>query len=132
MKIQLQTKNGVYLAACMLNGQHRLLGIVDSGASNSYVTAETRKLANLEPTGRSQTFMCVHGILHKDLKLIAYKGMLTLGTKSGSGTVYEINASLAVGGLRIGAVLGRDVLRNFNVALNWLDGTGFLVAAGSS
>jgi len=27
-------------------------------------------------------------------------------------------------------VLGRDVLRNFNVALNWLDGTGFLEDAG--
>ncbi|MDD9825542.1 MAG: hypothetical protein OXU86_02015 [Thaumarchaeota archaeon] len=120
----------MYLAACMLNGQHRLLGIVDSGASNSYVTAETRKRADLEPTGRSQTFMCIHGMLHKDARLTAYRGLLTLGTRSGSGTVYEIDARLAVGGLSVGAVLGRDVLRNFNVALNWLDGTGFLEDAG--
>ena len=45
MKIRPEAQNGVYLAACMPNGQHRLLGIVDSGASNSHVTAETREHA---------------------------------------------------------------------------------------
>ncbi|MDD9809306.1 MAG: hypothetical protein OXU25_05680 [Thaumarchaeota archaeon] len=69
-------------------------------------------------------------MLHKGARLTAYRGLPALGTRSGSGTVYEIDARLAVGGLGVGAVLGRDVLRNFNVAPNWPGATGFLEDAG--
>lgn len=55
-----------------------------------------------------------------------YRGLITLGAKSGSGTVYEIDTRPVVGGMRVDVVLGRDVLRHFKVTLNWRDGEGFL------
>jgi len=123
-EIPLQLRNGVYLVTFTINGKHKLLGIVDSGASSTHVTAEARKRAGLEYTGTARKFMCIHGVIHKDLKTRSYHGMVTLGTKSGSGIVYETVAPLVVGGQRVDAVLGRDILCNFNVSLCWKDGTG--------
>jgi len=128
MAVRLRLVAGVFLDECELRGKEglSLLGIVDSGASPTYVTVEARRSAHLEPTGRSKTFMCVHGKNHAGIATRSYYGRVMLGTKSGGGIVYEIDAPLAVGGLRVGVVLGRDMLQHLNVALNWKDGTGFL------
>jgi len=114
----------------MIEGTSRLeiMGVVDSGASITYVTKDVRKRAGLEPTGDSQRFLCVHGKNHAGIETKSYRGVVTLGTVYGNGTVYELDARPTVGGLRVGAVLGRDMLHSFNVALNWKDRTGFLAA----
>ncbi len=53
MALRLHLRNGVYLADCVIGGKNRLetLGIVDSGASVTYVTTDTLSQAKLEPTG---------------------------------------------------------------------------------
>lgn len=118
----------MYLADCTIRGKHRLdlLGVVDSGSSITHVTTDARKRAGLEPTGYSQKFLCVHGQNHAGIEPKSHHGVITIGTVSGDGTACELDASPAVGGLRIGAVLGRDVLQHFNVDLHWRDGTGLL------
>lgn len=70
------------LADCALVGNHRLeiLGLVDSGASVTYVTAEAHKRAGLEPTGKSQKFMCGHGQHHAGIETKSYFGVVALGT----------------------------------------------------
>ncbi|RNJ71308.1 MAG: hypothetical protein EB833_06605 [Thaumarchaeota archaeon S13] len=128
MKIHLQLRDGAYLASCKIVGRRLvdIVGIVDSGASVTYVTMETLKLAKLEPTGEAQRFLCVHGQSHAGIETRSYHGTITLGTGSGSGKVYAIDARLAAGDQSVGAVLGRDILRNFNVSLYWKNGIGFL------
>jgi len=130
MALRLHLRNGVYLADCVIGGKNRLetLGIVDSGASVTYVTTDTLSQAKLEPTGEAQKFLCVHGKNHAGIETRSYHGTVTLGTKSGSRKAYAIDTRLAVGGLRAGAVLGRDVLCHFNVDLHWMDGTGLMAA----
>ena len=58
--------------------------------------------------------------------MLAGIGLVSLGPKSRSGTVYEIDVHPVVGGLHVDVVLGRDILRHFKVTLNWRDGTGML------
>jgi len=119
---------GVSMAGCWLRGREGidLLGIVDSGAPVTHAATEARRRARLEPTGKSRAFMCVHGQNHAGIATSSYRGKVTLGARSGTETVYEIDARLVVGGRSVGAVLGRDVLQNFDVGLNWRSGTGFL------
>lgn len=130
MVLCLHLRNGVYLADCVIGGKNRLEtpGIVDSGASVTYVTMDALSQAKLEPTGEAQKFLCVHGKNHAGIETRSCHGAATLGTKSESRKAYATDARLAVGGLRAGAVLGRDVLCHFNVDLHWMDGTGLMAA----
>lgn len=70
--------------------------------------------------------MCVHGKAHRQIDVKRYRGTVIVGTKTGSGLVYELDVRPSVMGLRADAVLGRDVLRNFDAGLGWRAGTGFL------
>lgn len=70
--------------------------------------------------------MCVHGRQHGGVPIRHYRGLVTLGTKSGSGRVYEVGARLAVGGLHVDVLSGRGMLRHFKVTLGWRNGTGHL------
>lgn len=130
MALRLHLRNGVYLADCVIEGERRpeVLGIVDSGASVTYVTMDTLRQAKLKPTGEAQKFLCVHGQNHAGIETRSYHGVITLGAKSESGGVYAIDARLSAGDLSAGAVLGRDILRHFNVDLHWMDGTGLMAA----
>lgn len=128
MRIPLQKRGDVFLAKCKLVGQRKMdiLGIVDSGSSVTFVSTHACELAELKYKGSEKKFMCVHGKAHRQASVKRYRGVVTVGEVSGSGLVYELDVRPAVKGLRADAVLGRDVLRNFDVGLNWRAGTGFL------
>ncbi|RNJ73125.1 MAG: hypothetical protein EB832_02450 [Thaumarchaeota archaeon S14] len=71
MAVRLRLVAGVFLDECELRGKEglSLLGIVDSGASPTYVTVEARRSAHLEPTG-SQKRSCVSmGKTTRELRL---------------------------------------------------------------
>lgn len=70
--------------------------------------------------------MCVHGKAHRQIGVRRYRGSVVVGTERGGSFVYALDVRPAVKGLRADAVLGRDVLRNFDVGLNWRSGAGFL------
>jgi len=128
MRVPLQMRGGVFLAKCKLVGQGKtdILGIVDSGSSVTFVSTHACGLARLKYKGSEKKFMCVHGKAHRQIGVKRYRGTVTVGTGSGSGFVYALDVRPTVGGLRADAVLGRDVLQNFDVGLNWRAGTGFL------
>lgn len=70
--------------------------------------------------------MCIHGKSHTKISVPYYRGTIVVGTKSGSGTIYEINVRPAVVGLRTDVIVDYDVLQYFSMTLDWVNGTGFL------
>lgn len=102
------------------------MGIVDPGASTSYVTSKICERAQLKYRGARKDILCVHGKGHRELGTKYYRGTTMVGTKSGCGVVYEIGVRPRVAGAVVDAILGNDVLRHFNIALNHRDGAGFL------
>lgn len=128
MRILLQVREGVFLAKCKLVGQVKMniLGIVDSGSSVTFVSTHACERAGLKYKGSVKKIMCVHGKAHRQIDVKRYRGTVIVGTKTGSGLVYELDVRPSVMGLRADAVLGRDVLRNFDAGLGWRAGTGFL------
>jgi len=128
--VRLQLRDGVFLAKCTLGDRDKLdlVGIVDSGSNRTYVSKRACERARLKRRGSSSDIMCVHGKKRRGAAVQYYRGLVTVGTKSGSGTVYEIDVRPTVGGLRVDVVLGRDVLRHFRVTLDWRNGTGSLEA----
>lgn len=128
MEIPLQKRGNTFLAKCTLglpNGID-LLGIIDSGSSVSFVSPRARELAHLKYKGSESKFMCIHGKSHRKADVMCYRGVIVVGTRAGSGTVYALDVRPSVAGLRVDAVLGRDILRHFRVTLDWRDGTGWL------
>lgn len=127
-RIMLQMRNDVFLANCLLHAKDglSLLGIVDSGSNRTYVSKKMCKLAGLKHKGTAVDTMCVHGRQHLGAPIRYYRGLVSLGTKPGSGRVYEIDTRLVVGGLRVDVLLGRDILRHFKVTLDWIGGVGHL------
>ncbi|RNJ72258.1 MAG: hypothetical protein EB832_04125 [Thaumarchaeota archaeon S14] len=126
--MRLQLREGVFLVKCTLGAKEKieLMGIIDSGSSRTYVSKKACERARLKPKGSREDVMCVHGKKHRGAPVQYYRGLVSLGTKSGSGTVYEIDVRPVVGGLHVDVVHGRDILRHFKVTLNWRDGTGML------
>lgn len=129
MAISLQKRGDTFLAECSLEemGGVKLLGIVDSGASTSYVASKICDRAQLKYRGTKKSILCIHGKDHRMLGIRYYRGTITVGTKSGCGMACEIDVRPKVEGTSVDAILGNDVLRHFNIALNHRDGTGFLV-----
>jgi len=129
MAIPLQKRGDMFLAECSLEGLEgvKLLGIVDSGASTSYVASKVCDRARLKYKGSRSDILCVHGKEHREIDIEYYRGTVTVGTKSGCGMVYKIDIRPRIAGVSVDAILGNDVLRHFNIALNHRDGTGFLV-----
>lgn len=127
-RVELQMRNNVFLANCTLHAKEsiNLLGIVDSGANRTYVSRKVCELAGLKRKGTTEDTLCVHGRQHSGVPIQYYRGLVTLGTKPGSGRVYEIDTRLVVGGLLVDVLLGRDILRHFKVTLDWKGGTGYL------
>lgn len=128
MAIPLKKHGVAFLVECSLEELDgvKLWGIVDSGASITYVTSKIRERAQLKHKGTRKDILCVHGKNHKSLGIKYYRGKIAVGTKSGCGTVYEINVRPKVAGISVDAILGHDVPQHFNIALNHRDATGFL------
>lgn len=128
MAIPLQKRGDMFLAECSLEELEgvKLLGIVDPGASTSYLASKVCERAQLKYRGTRSDILCVHGKEHRALKVKYYRGTITVGTKSGCGTVYAIDIRPRITGVSVDAILGNDVLHHFNIALNHRDGTGFL------
>jgi len=118
----------VFFANCTLGAQGgvRLVGIVDSGSNRTYVSKKVCEREGLKLKGDKDDIMCIHGKKHRGTPVRYYRGVITVGTKSGNGLVYEIDTRPVVGGVHVDVVLGRDVLRHFKVTLNWRDGTGIM------
>jgi len=102
------------------------LGIVDTGSSFTLVSSKICERARLKLKGDIDKFMRIHGKSHTKIKVPYYRGTITVGPMSGSGTVYEINVRPTVAGLRADVIVGYDVLRHFSMTLDWVNGTGFL------
>lgn len=127
-RARLQLRDGVFLVKCTLGDRDRLNlgGIIDSGSSRAYVSKWACGRARLKRKGGRDDVMCVHGKKRRGTPAQYYRGLVTVGTKSGNGTVCEIDVRPTVGGMRVDVVLGRDVLRHFRVTLDWRAGAGFL------
>jgi len=70
--------------------------------------------------------MCIHGKSHTEIRVPYYRGTITVGTKSGSGTIYGINVRPVVAGLYADVIVGYDMLQHFSMTLDYVNGTGFL------
>lgn len=128
MRIPLQKRGNKFLVECTLEelGDAKLLGIVDTGSSFTLVSSKICERAKLKPKGDTDKVMCIHGKSHTKISVPRYRGTIAVGTKSGSGTVYEINVRPVVAGLRADVIVGCDVLQHFRMTLDWVNGTGFL------
>lgn len=128
--IPLQRRGDTFLVECKLEAlnQINLLGIIDSGSSVTFLSEKVCERASLKYKGSKDKFMRIRGKGHRKAAVRCYRGTITVGTKSGSGIVYALDVRPTVDGMRVDAVLGRDVLRHFKVTLDWRNGTGILEA----
>jgi len=101
------------------------LGIVDTGSSFSLASSKICGRARLKFKGNTRKVMRIHGKSHTKIRVPYYRGTITVGTKSGCGTVYELNVRPVVAGLYADVIVGYDVLRHFHVILDYVNGTGF-------
>ena len=126
MSVLLQEHGGMFMAKCMLNEWpgHELLALVDSGANATFVAASICKRARLKYRGTKDNLGCIHGEGHRGVEVGIYQGTIATGGKTGAGTVYALNDGVEIGGISIDAVLGHDVLKYFDVRLNWKGGFG--------
>ena len=124
----LKMRGDTLLANCALGGPSgiKILGVIDSGSSISFLSETACERAKLKYKGSENKFMCIHGKGHRKIDVRCYRGVIVVGTKAGSGTVYALDVRPTVNGMRVDAVLGRDILRHFRVTLDWRDGTGWL------
>lgn len=101
------------------------MGIVDTGSSFSLASSKICGRARLKFKGNTRKVMRIHGKSHTKIRVPYYRGTITVGTKSGCGTVYELNVRPVVAGLYADVIVGYDVLRHFHVILDYVNGTGF-------
>ena len=128
MAMPLKMRGDTFFVECKLGGANKLdlLGVIDSGSSVSFLSETACERAKLEYKGSENKFMRIHGKGHRKIDARRYRGVIVVGTKAGSGTVYSLDVRPTVNGMRVDAVLGRDILRHFRVTLDWRDGTGWL------
>lgn len=116
------------MAKCALGLPNGMLplGIMGSGSSVTFLPEKICERTQRKHKGSENKFMRIHGKSHRKFSVKCYRGMVVVGTKTGCGTVYALDVSPSVAGLRVDAVLGRDILRHFRVTLDWKGGTGWL------
>lgn len=126
--IKLEGRNGAFFARCTLRASPdiEMWGIVDSGASVTFLAPSMCDRARLKYKGTQDGVVCVHGKRHADLGVRFYRAAMTLGNVTVNDRVYEYDGKLGFGGIQAHAILGRNILCNFDVNLGWLDGKGVL------
>ena len=126
MSIPLQEHGGMFLAQCTMNEWpgHELVGLVDSGAAVTMVARSVCERARLKCTGMYHKVGCIHGESHTNTRVRTYHCTIVVGGKTGPGLVYELGVGVEINGISIDAILGHDVLKYFDVRLNWKGGFG--------
>jgi len=100
--------------------------LIDTGAKHSFVSNKICIDNKLDFKGAFGGSMCIHGLVHNDVKIPVYETEITVGSFTRNLRINGLSEGLTVGSKKIEAVLGRDVLENFVLNLNWITCTGKL------
>lgn len=121
-EISLQKKDDdAFYVSLLVKGksQKTLDALIDSGARSSYVANNICIDKGLRFVGSRSGGTCIHGKIHENLKVPVYKGNIEIGTFSKEIDVIGLSDDITVGSEKVDAIIGRNILQNFTVNLDW-------------
>ncbi|RNJ74921.1 MAG: hypothetical protein EB824_02570 [Thaumarchaeota archaeon S15] len=132
MSVELKMRNGLFFARCTLNADTNIemWGIVDSGSRTTFLTSAICDRAGLKYKGKLKNIVCSHGKSHRNLEVPTYRSTITLGNVTVKCTSPAYDGRLMAGEINADAILGTNILCNFDGRLNWSAGTGSLEQMG--
>jgi len=116
--IRLAVSGNRFYIPCAVRGRGevRLHALVDTGASVTAVRGDICRSLGLRYLG-TRAVTCVHGA-HADTPVKRYLGTLVIGERARYLVIHELGR-LEEDGDVIDAILGRDVLEDYLVTLDW-------------
>jgi len=102
------------------NKQKTLDALIDTGASTTHINNETCIENKLKPLGSRGGSICIHGEAHKDLRVPMYEATITVaGIKAEKLRISGLSKDVTLNKKKIEVVIGRDILKNFIMTLDW-------------
>jgi len=125
-KITLHKEENAFFVKLTIN-EKPFEALVDSGAQMSYLNYQKCVENGLVCRGGRKGLTCIHGTLHMNLEIPVYEGKIELGDFSQDNKIFfSLGDDVSIGLKKIEAIIGRDIMKNFSVNLDWKNCTGEL------
>ena len=115
-------KNDAFFVDIKIRGKTEATfkALIDTGASVSYVVNDGCLDNGLVFRGTNKDVVCIHGKKHSGFSVPVYRGDILIGDiLTPNVIIIGLGDDVTMGSEKIEAVLGRNILKRFEVNLDW-------------